>query len=430
MRRPRLSDDHSRLLLAVGAAAAAGAVATVLAWGLRTDWEIALSGTAVAFAAFVALGDLLEIPLDRHSVFSLGLAPSLAFGLHRYCTEAAAGNKCLAWDFPTLGEVVTVFVLGSALAAVWRLVRRRPIRLPVVAVRLLVVLASAAAYRAVVWSAGEVTSFGPHHMSMLGLMAVLVVAVTSDVVLQSLLVLADEQLPVRQVARDELRATTPLLVSTVSVSALLALAYPELRVWTLPLFLAPLAATQYSFKQVDSIRKNYLQTVRALAKVPEMAGYTQRDHSARVATLAVAIARELGVAAQEVREIEYAALLHDIGRISLPDPEDAAKSASNLQLALVGGEIIEETGHFPAVARMVRDQHEPYRRRGEDVNRNIPTGAKIIKVASAYDDLTEPAGPGRTPWDALEKLHTGMAYDYDPAAIQAMTKVLEKSGMI
>jgi putative nucleotidyltransferase with HDIG domain len=427
-RRP-LSNQGHLWPAAIGASALAGAAAALLAWGFHSRWQIGLTGTVVTFAAFVALGDLLEIPLDRRSVFSLGLAPGLAFGLLRQCS-ATTGENCTSWMFPSLGEVVVVFVLGSSGAILWKLVTRREMRLQVVASRLLVVLASAAAYRAVIWTAGDVTSFGSSGLSAMGLGAVILVALSFDVALQSLLVLSDELIPIRQVARDELRATAPLLVSTVSVSALLALAYPELKAWTLPLFLAPLAATQYSFKQVASIRTNYLQTVRALAKVPEMAGYTQRDHSARVARLAVDIARELGVPASDVREIEYAALLHDIGRISLPDPEEDEKGASALQLALVGAEIIEETGHFPAVARMVREQHEPYRRRGEDVNRNLVTGAKIIRVASAYDDLTEPPGPGRTPWDSLEKLHLGMAYDFDPAVIQALTRVLEKAGKI
>lgn len=430
MRRRPLSNRGPFLRSLIVAAAALGAAAAFLAWGFHSRWEIGLTEITIAFAAFVALGDLLEIPLDRRSVFSLGMAPGLAFGLLRECSASSVGMKCDAWIFPAMGEVAVVFVLGSGAAILWKIVRGRQIRLQVVAARLLVVLSSAVAYRVVVWSAGDVTVFGTTGMSVLGLGAVVLVAVSFDVVLQSLLVLADEQLPIRQVAEDELRATAPLLVSTVSVSALLALAYPELKGWTLPLFLAPLAATQFSFKQVASIRQNYLQTVRALAKVPEMAGYTQQGHSARVARLAVDIARELGVPGSEIREIEYGALLHDIGRISLPDPEEDQRTTSTLQLALVGAEIIEETGHFPTVARMVREQHEPYRRRGEDVNRSVVTGAKIIRVASAYDDLTEPPGPGRTPWDSLEKLHSGMAYDFDPAVIQALTRVLEKAGKI
>jgi len=146
--------------------------------------------------------------------------------------------------------------------------------------------------------------------------------------------------------------------------------------------------------------------------------------------MSVEIAMELGAGDPQLQEIEYGALLHDIGRISLPDPEETPANTAALELALVGAEIVEKTGHFPRVADMVRHQNEPYRRRGEDANRELPAGAKIIKVASAYDDLTEPAGPRRTAWDALERLHLGMAYEFDPKVIQALTRVLEQRGLI
>jgi HD superfamily phosphodiesterase len=419
--------NSRRLLLEIlGLAAAASTTGAIVAWGAHAHWNISFSSTLVAFAAFVAIGDLLEVQLDRRSVFALSLAPGLAFGLLRHCQGAHA--KCLGSLHP-LGEVVAVFILGSTASLLWRMVRGRDARLEVLAARVLVVLASAAVYRAVVEAVPTRFTFGPAGVSIPGLMAVFVLAVSFDVLLQSILILAEEQIPFSKVIHDEARATAPLLVSSVSVGTLMALAYQPLQAWTLPLFLAPLAATHYSFKQVASIRKNYLQTVRALAKVPEMAGYTEHGHSARVARMSVEIAKELGFSAQEINEVEYAALLHDIGRISLPDPEDAYKSTSNLQLALVGSSIIEETGHFPVVAAMVRDQHEPYRRPGEEANRSLMRGAKVIKVASAYDDATEPAGPGRTAWDALERLHMGMAYEFDPEVIQALTRVLERRGL-
>jgi len=155
-----------------------------------------------------------------------------------------------------------------------------------------------------------------------------------------------------------------------------------------------------------------------------------KGHSSRVALLSIEIAAELGIGDPELHEIEYAALLHDIGRISISDPGSASPSTSGLELALVGAEIVENTGHFPEVAQMMRQQYEPYRRRGEDANGALLPGAKIIKVASAFDDLTEPGGPGRTSWDALDKLHLGMAYDYDPQVIQALTRVLERRAAV
>lgn len=414
-------------------AIAAGAVlVAAVAWSVPgsrpvLDVSAPLFWTMSAFVLFVVLADLLEVPLERGRAFSLGLAPALGYALFRECDTGGIAGDCSRWLSPTIGEVLLVFAVGSCLALGLRWIIQKRFNPILIASRLLVVGAAATSYRVVSDLTGALT-LGPANMSVIGLAVVLFLVSALDIVFQSLLE-ADRPSGLRRLAREKIRESGPLLLSTVSVAALLALAYPVLGPWTIPIFLAPLAATQFSFRQVSIIRRNSLQTVRALAKVPEMAGYTQRGHSARVATLAVQIAEELGVVQPELHDIEYAALLHDIGRVSLPDPEESG-TTSQLELALVGAEIIEGTGHFTRVAKMIGTQHEPYRRRGEDANRMLPLGAKIIKVASAYDDLTEPPGPGRTPWDALERLHHEMAYEYDPRVIQALTRVLEKRSLV
>jgi putative nucleotidyltransferase with HDIG domain len=424
--RSSLSRVSPRPVVALSLAATASGLASILWWGFTGSWDNRLTWAFAAFTVFITLGDLLDVPLERRAAFSLALAPALGFALLRDCGDSAS---CTAPTTPQIGQVFAAFLLGTSASMVLRLIRKQDPRLTVAATRVLVVLSGAIVYRGVVQLVPDAWFVDRGALSLPGVLAVLVVVTGLDVLLETV-VPGKDGARFQHVLRDQLRATAPLLVSSVSIGALLALAYPTLDVWTLPLFIIPLAATQYSFQQVASVRKNYLQTVAALAKVPEMAGYTPRDHSKRVARLSVAIAVELGVGQGDLQEIEYAALLHDIGRISLPDPEEAAKSTSDLQLALVGAEIINEAGHFPIVARMVRDQHEPYRRPGEDVNRALPLGAKILRVASAYDDLVNPSGPGHPAWDALDKLHLGMAYDFDPAVIQALTRVLEREGAL
>jgi len=384
----------------------------------------------VTFVLFVFVADLLEIPVERRMPVSLALAPAIAFGLLRVCPQEALASACRAPVSPQVGEVLFVFALGTISATAFRAIRGNDLRLPRLVKGAMVIMGLSAVYQAALSLAPTTLTFGPPKMSPFGLIAVLLVVIALDVGIESALDVVDESRPIARALRDQARATVPLLLSMVSVGALLAVAYPAFGVWTFPLFLAPLAATQFSFKQVVTIRKNYLQTIRALSRVPEMAGYTVQGHSLRVAELSIEIGSELGAGDTVLQEIEYAALLHDIGRISLPDPGDAARTTSALELALVGAEIVENTGHFPQVARMVRHQHEQYRRRGEDANSDLPLGAKVIKVASAYDDLTEPGGPGRTAWDALEKMHLGMAYEYDPQVIQALTRVLEKRALV
>ena len=88
----------------------------------------------------------------------------------------------------------------------------------------------------------------------------------------------------------------------------------------LAVFMGPLLVTQVAFRRYAGIRATYLQTVRALARVTEVGGYVESGHSRRVSRLAVAVGRELGLAEADLLDLEYAALMHDIGQLSLPDP--------------------------------------------------------------------------------------------------------------
>jgi putative nucleotidyltransferase with HDIG domain len=368
------------------------------------------------FGAFIFLAGLFDVELVGGRTVSLALAPALGYALLR------------SDPIPGLSEIAFLLLAASLATAGARAVIRRSIDVADMLSTLLLVVGAGAVYRLVHEAAATAALFDTPAMSATsGLAAVLAAVLAFEAGVEA--IRGAGRIGVRAWAGG-LRATAPLQVAITSVGALLALSYP-LGTLALPLFVAPLAATQFAFRQFASIRKTYVQTISALARVPEMAGYTNPGHSRLVAKLSMEIARELGLPEGEIAEIEYAALLHDIGRVALPDPEDRNEDSTyRLELAVVGAGIVEETGYFPRVAQMIRDQNEPYRRRGEDVNRELAMGTKIIKVASAYDDLTRPAGVGRTPWDAIEKLHIGMAYDYDPAVIQALTRVLEKRNVL
>jgi putative nucleotidyltransferase with HDIG domain len=392
--------------------------------------------TVFAFIMFVAIGELLEVNLPWGSVVTMGLAPAVGLMLQLDCTAKLAGiadpsrnpaSACSAAHGPA--DVAAVFLAGALIALAVRKARGKELKLGSIGVQTITVVLASVVYVSLA-RLDEFDAFGPANISYVGIVGVFLVTIAADALIPSIATAATEKLPVVPLLQGRLRSSAALQVASVSVGALLALAHPTLGTWAFPLFLVPLVATQFSFRQFASIRKTYLQTIRALAKVPEMAGYTEPGHSARVAEISVEIANELGIEQGKVEEIQYAALLHDIGRVSLPDPETANDSTYRLELAVVGAAIVEQTGYLPGVASIIRQQHEPYRRRGEDQNRNLDIGAKIIKVASTYDDLTYPAGAGRTSWDALERLHSQMAYEYDPAVIQGLTRVLEKRGAI
>lgn len=411
-------------------AAAVSVIAACISVGVQ-GWSVEgeLLTTYLAFSALIAVSDMLEVTLPTDVRYSLGLAPGLGL---------------LLWGLsqPTqrpIAELILVFAVGMAMAALIRALRRRSPDVTGSATSILIFGAAVSTYKAFLAIGALGTATTPcmssecTRISIPGFLATLAVVMLTEAALRSLRYAGREQLAVRPIFLDTVRSLAALHLSIMSVGALLALAYPSLGKYkSFPLFLAPLAATQFAFKQFASIRSTYVQTIRALSKVPEMAGYTSDGHSTRVADLAVAVARELGVPDREIGQIEYAALLHDIGRISIPDPDDAenATATGRTELATIGATIVRDTGHFPQVADMIGRQYDFYRRRGEDTTRDLPIGSKIIKVCSAYDDFTDPLTGGSSSWDAIERLHLGTAYDWDPVVIQALMRVLEKRGDI
>ena len=196
--------------------------------------------------------------------------------------------------------------------------------------------------------------------------ALVVVALLLEAVLTALLRVDEQRARFRVALVDEMRVQLPL-GAAVGVSALLiAFAAEVMGLAALAVFSAPLLVTQVAFRRYAGIRATYLQTVRALAKVTEIGGYVEPGHSERVSRLAVAVGRELGIHEPQLLELEYAALMHDIGQLSLADPIPGGATVlvsrrDQQRIAELGAEVIQQAQVLGSVAEIVRRQNEPYR---------------------------------------------------------------------
>ena len=79
----------------------------------------------------------------------------------------------------------------------------------------------------------------------------------------------------------------------------------------------------------------------------------------------------------------------------------------------------------PGLEEVLAAVHEPYRQQLE-IGRDLPVEARIIKVVNAYDDLTEGAHGQRVVNLALERLHLGLGYEYDPEVVEALDEVVSQ----
>jgi putative nucleotidyltransferase with HDIG domain len=182
----------------------------------------------------------------------------------------------------------------------------------------------------------------------------------------------------------------------------------------------------------------YLGAVRALAAALDARDPYTAGHSERVSIFAVAIGEELRLDSESKETLRLGALLHDIGKIGVPD-EVLRKSS-----ALTAAEFETIKTHPSAGARILRSipflaphipivelHHErpdglgyPYGLRGEE----IPLAARIVHVADAFDAITSARAyrSGRIPVEAIAELRRCIGTDFDGPSVEALIAALPR----
>jgi diguanylate cyclase (GGDEF)-like protein/putative nucleotidyltransferase with HDIG domain len=162
------------------------------------------------------------------------------------------------------------------------------------------------------------------------------------------------------------------------------------------------------------------------------------EHSERVAELSFQVARSLGLDEREAERVRAAALLHDIGKVGIPDqilhkpgPLDPREWEIMRQHPAIGERILRAIPGMGAVARIVRHEHErwdgtgyPDRLAGEA----IPVGARIILACDAYHAMTSDR-PYRTAMQhdqAMAQLSAGAGTQFDPDVVRVLRRKIDE----
>ncbi|GAB4580464.1 MAG: hypothetical protein Fur0022_32050 [Anaerolineales bacterium] len=188
----------------------------------------------------------------------------------------------------------------------------------------------------------------------------------------------------------------------------------------------------------EELEASYLQTVLALARAMDARDTYTADHSQRLSIWAEAIAQELHCSPEEMRAIHWAALLHDIGKIGIPDEILRKPSPLNeLEWAIMkkhpeaGAEIVAPVKSLADVAPIIRAHQEKYDGTGYPdglKGRQIPLGARILAVVDSFSAMTDDRvyRRARTREEAIEEITRLAGKQYDPEVVEAFLKVLEK----
>lgn len=230
--------------------------------------------------------------------------------------------------------------------------------------------------------------------------------------------------------QDEVVTFGMLSIASATTAAMVVLSRAAIGLWGPVFFVLPLALSFAAARRYAHIRQTYRETIAALARLTDLAGYTTPDHARRVADLSVELARRRGLSQREIDTLEYAALLHDLGQVALEEPIPGgatvlAAPRDQERIATDGVAIMRHSGMLDGAAELLARQAIPFRRMLEDDER-IPLEARIIKLANAFDDLTGGSRDRGAESLAIERIQLGLGYEYDPALVDDLISVVHE----
>ena len=191
-------------------------------------------------------------------------------------------------------------------------------------------------------------------------------------------------------------------------------------------------------EKIQKYQQLFLGTLRVLTAAIEAKDPYTRGHSTRVNEYSKAIGIELGLSDEQLEFLQYAALLHDVGKIGIDEKILCKPSKLNKMEwgtvkdhPLMGANIIEPIELFSEILPFVIHHHESFNGEGYPQGlkgSEIPYGARIIAVADAFDAMTSdrPYRKAYSASAALEEIQEKAGTQFDPQVVGAFLSTIEK----
>ena len=188
---------------------------------------------------------------------------------------------------------------------------------------------------------------------------------------------------------------------------------------------------------VAGVRVNSDDTVDSMFAMLTLTDREMYEHGYRVAALAVSTARILGLPGEALRTIEYGALLHDIGKLAVPEavlrkPAPLTVEETHLirRHPVIGSELVASVPYLHACVPIVHEAHERMDGLGYPQGihaAEVSIGARIVCVADAYDTMTRPRvfRDAIGPSEAWLELKRCSGTQFDPLVVEAFEKVIK-----
>jgi putative nucleotidyltransferase with HDIG domain len=186
---------------------------------------------------------------------------------------------------------------------------------------------------------------------------------------------------------------------------------------------------------VDQQRSLFLSTVKSLASAIDAKDEYTRHHSTRVTDFSLKIAAKMGFSEKELGDLELAALLHDVGKIAVPESIlNKPGKLTDEEFTLIkehpvrGEAILSPVIELKEISRVVRAHHERYDGKGYPdrlKGREIPIGARIMTIADTYDSITSerPYRKAASHRYAIKEIISCSGTQFDPEVVENFLEI-------
>jgi putative nucleotidyltransferase with HDIG domain len=189
---------------------------------------------------------------------------------------------------------------------------------------------------------------------------------------------------------------------------------------------------------IAALERGYVDTIRSLASAIDAKDPYTRGHSERVSTLAIEIGRELGLSPAELKTLEYAGILHDIGKIGVPERVlqkraqlDPAEVALVREHPSIGAEIVAGVEFLHDAVTAIRSHHERWEGGGYPdglAGEAIPRVARIVNAADTWDACSSDRPyQGKLSFEQTTTIMAGLrGHQIDPEVHDALIRVVTR----
>lgn len=235
---------------------------------------------------------------------------------------------------------------------------------------------------------------------------------------------------------NNIKGIGPSMLGIGALGIIMALADINYGKGVVVLFFLPLLIARYSFKLYFESQSMAMETIHALNDALEVKDAYTGGHATRVQDYAVKLAKATGMKKREVEMIRTAALLHDIGKIGIPDfilNKEGKLTADEYNIIkehpVMGARILSNVDSLKEISTIIRHHHEKFDGSGYPdaiKHEEIPLESAILSIADSFDAMTtdRPYKRSMALIEALQELKDNKGTQFDPTLVDVFVNVM------